>query len=149
MKFFLWVGLPVIAVMGLGFASADVLPAWKAKGGDGTVGTFTAVREECGRRSCEFYGNWAAADGGRTLTDVVLYDEPDSLTEGGQVEAVDTGARNGVFATSGGTTYLFVTGFTVVGAAAGIGWIVLLARTIRRRLAAGKTQPAAATVASD
>jgi hypothetical protein len=130
---FLWVGLPLIAVIGLVFGSVDVVPAWQAKGGSGTKGTFTAVREDCGRRSCSFYGNWKSADGAKSRTDVILYDEPDSLVVGGSTEAIDSGARKGVFATAGGWTYLLVTGLTVAGAAAAVGWVFFLVRTVRRR----------------
>jgi hypothetical protein len=137
-KIFLWVGLPVIAVIGLAFGSVDVLPAWEAKTGGGTTGTFTAVREDCGRRSCSFYGDWVSADGGQRRTDVIVYDEPDSLQIGGQTEAVDTGARKGVFATAGGLTYLLVTGLTLAGLAAAVGWVVFLVRTFRRRSAAAQ-----------
>ena len=142
MKFFLWVGLPVIAGLGLVFGSVDVIPAWQAKSGDGVVGTFTAVREDCGRRSCSFYGSWQAADGSGTRNDVILYDEPDSLRVGGTTQAIDSGARKGVFATSGGYTYLLVTGFTLAGVAAAVGWIVFLFRTFRRRRSESQPRPA-------
>jgi hypothetical protein len=133
-KFFLWVGLPLIAVIGLVFGSADLVPAWQAKSGSGTAGTFTADREECGR-SCSFYGTFVAADGNQTRTDVILYDEPGSLRVGGKTDAIDSGARKGVFAKDGGLTYLLVTAFTVAGVAAAVGWVFFLLRTFRRRKA--------------
>jgi hypothetical protein len=133
MKFFLWVALPVIAVLGLVFGSVDVIPAWQAKSGSGTSGTFTATREDCGRRSCSFYGTFVSADGSKNREDVILYDEPDSLRVGGKTEAIDSGARKGVFATAGGLTYLLVTGFTLAGVAAAVGWIIYLVMSIRRR----------------
>lgn len=132
MKFFLWIGLPLIAVIGLVMGSQDVVPAWQAKLGTGTAGTFAADREDCGRRSCSFFGTFTASDGTRR-TDVILYDEPDSLRVGGTTAAIDSGARKGVFATAGGFTYLLVTGLTLAGAAAAIGWIVFLLRLLRRR----------------
>ncbi|HEX6872268.1 MAG TPA: hypothetical protein VF163_14315 [Micromonosporaceae bacterium] len=144
MKIFLWIGLPVIAVAGLVFGSVDVMPAWQAKAGNGTAGTFTADREECGRRSCSFYGTWAASDGSATRTDVILYDEPDSLRVGGQVAALDAGARNGVFATAGGYTYLLVTGLTLGGAIAAVAWVVVVLRALRRR----KAEPEVAAAAT-
>lgn len=133
-RVFVWVGLPLIAVMGLAFGSADVLPAWKAKNGSGVVGTFTAVREDCGRRTCSFYGDWVSADGTSTRTGVILYDEPGSLRAGGTTEAIDSGARKGVFATGGGITYLLVTGLTLAGVIAGVVWVVLVFRRIRRAM---------------
>jgi hypothetical protein len=132
-KIFLWFGLPVIAVGGLVFGSQDVVPAWQAKSGNGTPGSFTAVREDCGRRSCSFYGNWKAADASRTRTDVILYDEPDSLRVGGSTDAIDSGGRAGVFATAGGYTYLLVTGLTLGGGVALVAWVIFLLRTLRRR----------------
>lgn len=137
MKFFLWVGLPVIAVLGLAFAAPDVVPAWQAKSGSGTAGTFTAVREECGRRSCSWHGDFVPAGGGAGRKDVRLYDAPDGLTTGGTAAARDTGAGKGVFATTGGSTWLLVTGFAVGGALAGVAWLALIVRTVlgRRRAA--------------
>jgi hypothetical protein len=133
MKFFLWIGLPVIAGLGLLFGAFDLVPAWQAHGGSGTAGTFTAEREECGRRSCSFHGSWAAADGSAKRDDVILYDEPDSLRTGATVEALDSGARKGVFATAGGSTYLLVTGFVLAGVAALVGWVFVLRNAFRRR----------------
>lgn len=132
-KFFLWVGLPVIAAIGFTFGLSDLVPSWQANAGGGTEGTFTAVREDCGRRSCTWYGNWVAAEGGEQRTDVILYDEPDGMTVGQQVAARDTGARNGVFSNEGGYTWLLVTAFVVGGVAAAVFWILALVRAIRRR----------------
>jgi hypothetical protein len=140
MKFFLWVGLPLIAVGGLFFGSIDLVPAWQAKSGTGVVGTFTADREECGRRSCSFHGSWTATDGSTSRSDVILYDEPDSLRVGGTTEALDSGARKGVFATAGGSTYLLVTAFTLAGVAAAVGWVFFLIRRFRRRETASTAQ---------
>src|SRR5688572_13023874 len=109
MKIFTWIGLPVIAVVGLGFGVQDVVPAWDAKNGDGKTGTFTAKREDCGRRSCSFYGDWVAADGTKGRPDVILYDEPDGMVKGDTIEALDTGARTGVFAKGGGEGTFYLT----------------------------------------
>jgi len=136
MRFFLWVGLPVIAAMGIIFGAFDLVPAWQAHGGGGTAGTFTAEREECGKRSCDFHGSWVAVDGSKGRDDVILYDEPDSLRTGQTTAAVDTGARNGVFATAGGSTYLLISGFVVAGVAALVGWAFVIRNAFRRRSAA-------------
>lgn len=134
-KILIWIGLPVIAVMGLTFGSFDLVPAWQAKAGNGTPGTFTAVREECSRRNCTWHGDFAPDGGGNARTDVILYDEPDALSKGQTVPARDTGARNGVFSTTGGSTWLLVTGFVLGGAIAAVAWVVLLVRAISRRRA--------------
>ena len=132
-KIFLWVGLPVVAAIGLLYGATDLVPSWQAKNGSGTVGTFTAERKDCGKRNCSFYGPWQAKEGGKSRSDVILYDEPDSLQVGGTVEAIDSGARKGVYATTGGSTYLLVTAFTVGGLLAAIGWVFFLYRTFTRR----------------
>ncbi len=130
---FVWVGLPVIAALGLLAGATDLAPAWQAKNGGGTPGTFTAVREECGRRNCEWRGTFVATEGGARRTGVLLYDAPDGLAPGATAPARDTGARKGVFSTTGGSTYLLVTGFTLAGVAALVAWVVIIVRAIRRR----------------
>jgi hypothetical protein len=141
MKFFLWIGLPVLAALGLTFGARDLVPAWQAHNGTGTVGTFTVERQECGKRSCSFHGRWEATDGSARRDDVILYDEPDALTTDNTVEAVNTGASKGVFATTGGSTYLLITAFSIGGLAALIGWILVIRHSLRRRKAAA-TVPA-------
>ena len=56
------------------------------------------------------------------------------------------GARNGVFASGAGSTYLLVTGFTVAGVAAAVGWVTFLLRTFRRRKAEPETPQRALNV---
>ncbi|MET8355104.1 hypothetical protein [Micromonospora sp. NPDC005206] len=134
-KIFVWIGLPVIAIAGLMFGAFDLVPTWQAKAGQGTPGTFTAVREDCGRRNCTWYGDFAATEGGGQRTDVILYDEPDGLVAGDTVPVRDTGARNGVFATAGESTWLLLTGFVVAGVIAAVAWVIILVRTVSRRRA--------------
>lgn len=134
-KIFVWIGLPVIAVLGLTFGAFDLLPAWQAKAGNGMPGTFTAVREECSRRNCSWYGDFAATEGGGQRTDVILYDEPDGMAVGDAVPARDTGARNGVFSTVGGYTWLLITGFVAAGVIAAAAWVVIVVRSLSRRRA--------------
>ncbi|MFE7530996.1 hypothetical protein ACFU7Y_35595 [Kitasatospora sp. NPDC057542] len=128
---FLWVGLPFIAVLGITKAAPDLVPAWQAQSGSGVVGTFTAARTTCSHGSCDFYGTWTSADGATVRTDILLYDEPDSLQIGGTATALDSGAHGGVFGTGGGSSYLLVTAFAVGGVAAAIAWPVFLWRTWR------------------
>ncbi|MFG3603681.1 hypothetical protein [Micromonospora chersina] len=132
-KVFVWIGLPVIAAIGLMLSVTDLAPAWEAKNGGGTPGTFTAVNEECGRRSCEWYGTFAATEGGAQRADVILYDAPDGLTAGATAPALDSGARKGVFSTAGGSTYLLVTGLALAGVAALVAWVWIIVRAIRNR----------------
>ena len=131
-KAFVWIGLPVIAGIGLMLGVGDLVPAWQAKGGGGTAGTFTAVAEECSRRSCTWHGDFVA-DGGAKRTDVILYDAPAGVTKGATAPARDTGARKGVFSTTGGSTWLLVTGLTLAGVVAAVVWVAIIIRTVRRR----------------
>ncbi|MFU8851749.1 hypothetical protein ACNAW0_12315 [Micromonospora sp. SL1-18] len=140
-KVFVWIGLPVIAAAGLLAGATDLAPTWQAKNGGGTSGTFTAVHEECGRRNCEWRGTFVATEGGARRDDVILYDAPDGLAKDATAPARDTGARAGVFSTTGGSTYLWVTGLSLAGVAALVAWVVIIVRTIRRRREA--TQPSA------
>ncbi|HEX5540671.1 MAG TPA: hypothetical protein VFX60_03775 [Micromonospora sp.] len=137
-KVFIWIGLPVIAAAGFMFGAFDLVPAWQAKAGNGTSGTFTAVHEECSRRSCNWYGDFAAAEGGGRVN-VILYDEPSGLRAGDTVPARDTGARKGVFSTEGGFTWLLVTGFVVAGAIAAAVWVTIVVRWVSRRRATATT----------
>ncbi|RKN24074.1 hypothetical protein D7147_03470 [Micromonospora musae] len=131
-KFFLWVGLPIIAVIGFVAGTGDLVPAWQAHGGGGTSGSFTAERQECSRRSCTWYGDFTT-DAGATRTDVILYDAPDGLSAGETAPARDTGAGDGVFSTSGGSTWLLVTGLTLAGLVAAVAWVIVILREVRRR----------------
>ncbi|MFJ8579108.1 hypothetical protein [Micromonospora sp. NPDC093277] len=143
-KVFVWIGLPAIAAIGLMMGATDLAPAWQAKNGGGTAGTFTAVNEECSRRSCQWHGNFVATEGGAQRADVILYDAPDGLAKGATAPARDSGARGGVYSTTGGSTYLLVTGLTVAGVAALVIWVAMIVRAIRRRRekAETSTQPA-------
>lgn len=143
LRFFLWVGLPLIAAAAFAL-SPNLVPAWKAHNGTGVHGTFTAGHTECSRRSCTVYGDWTSVDGGTTRTDVILYDDPDGLTMGGAVDALDSGADNAVFASAGGSTYLLATGFVVAGIAAAIGWVFVIVNAVRRLRGRRQQVPAAA-----
>jgi len=145
-KVFVWIGLPAIAIMGLMFGAFDLVPAWQAKAGNGTSGTFTVVREECSRRNCDWFGDFVPDNGGGRRADVRLYDEPDGLQVGSSVPARDTGARMGVFSTEGGFTWLLVTGFVVAGVTAAVAWLVIVVRTVRRRRAPAPADPFAGMV---
>ncbi|MEU4367414.1 hypothetical protein [Micromonospora chersina] len=140
-KVFVWIGLPVIAAIGLMLSVTDLAPAWEAKNGGGTPGTFTAVNEECGRRNCEWHGTFVATEGGAQRADVILYDAPDGLAAGATAPALDSGARKGVFSTGGGSTYLLVTGLALAGVAALVAWVVIIVRAVRRR--SRRAEPAA------
>lgn len=135
-KVLLWAGLPFLALLGLALGVPDVAPAWQAKSGGGTAGTFTALHEKCSRY-CVWYGDFVPDGGGTPRHDVIVYDGPDRLTQGTTVAARDTGARRGVFAVQGGDTWLLFSGLAGAGALAAIGWVVLLVRAITNRRRVG------------
>ncbi|MEU7798673.1 hypothetical protein AB0J14_07025 [Micromonospora arborensis] len=147
-RVFVWIGLPVIAGIGLMLGVGDLVPAWQAKGGGGTTGTFTAVSEECSRRNCTWHGDFVAEDG-KKRADVILYDAPEALTTGATAPARDTGARKGVFSTDGGSTWLLVTALTLAGAVAGVAWVVFLVGVVRRRRAERVADKAFAAVVEE
>jgi hypothetical protein len=121
MKIVAWFAFAVVGVCLVWFPSRDVIPAWQARLGSGVVGTFVAEREECERtgklqrESCTLYGRWVADDGNSRRDNVLIYDEPRGLRVGGTTEARDTGARNGVYATAGGFTFLLTSAMPIVG----------------------------------
>ncbi|MCW3841769.1 hypothetical protein ONA70_16840 [Micromonospora yasonensis] len=133
MKLLLWIGLPVLALVGLALAALAVAPAWRARSGDGTAGTFTARYEECGR-SCTWHGGFFPDGAGMPRNDVIVYGEPGGLTSGATVAARDTGARRGVFAAAGGgNSWLLFSGLAVAGVPAAVGWVVMLVRAVANR----------------
>ncbi|MEH0982143.1 hypothetical protein [Micromonospora sp. CPCC 205556] len=140
-KVFVWIGLPVIVAIGVMLGAFDLVPAWEAKSGGGTPGTFTAVEEDCGRRSCTWHGDFVATEGGARRADVILYDAPDGLADGDTAPALDSGARKGVFSTTGGSTWLLVTGLTLAGAAAAVALVLIIVRKLRRRREADLPDP--------
>jgi hypothetical protein len=81
------VALIVFGVPGIG-------PAWTAHSGGGTAGTFTAVRQSCGKRSCAWYGDFRPTGGSVTRQDVAIGDGGTKINAAGDVvPAVDTGGR--------------------------------------------------------
>lgn len=66
-KVLLWAGLPFLALLGLALGVPDVTPAWQAKSGGGTAGTFTALHEKCSRY-CVWYGDFVPDGAGRRVT---------------------------------------------------------------------------------
>src|SRR5215831_13279143 len=82
----------VLGVLFIVFGVPAVGPAWSAHTGGGTPGTFTAVQESCGRRSCTWTGEFRPNDGGSPRTDIEIADGGTKITAvGDRVLAVDTG----------------------------------------------------------
>jgi hypothetical protein len=136
---FVWVGLPIIAAAGLFFGLRDAPAAWQAHRGEGVAGTFVATSARCKVSSdtCStVYGDFTAADGSVKRTDVVLYEAPKALADGGETAAQDTGAPHGVFLPDGGSSYVMYTVFLAGGALAAIAWLLFLVSRFRRRKAA-------------
>ncbi|MBO3743334.1 hypothetical protein [Actinoplanes flavus] len=128
-----WLGLPAVAAVILLFSAQDTRAAWAARGDDGVRGTFVTGPNNCSGSACTPYGDWTAADGNSGRKDVILYDPPRLLTPGDEVEALDAGARNGVFTVGGdGLTRTVVTAFTGVAVFLLLVWLAALAVTVPR-----------------
>ena len=144
-RLFLWVGLPVIAAAGIFFGVRDGGAAWKAHRGEGVAGTFVATHARCKvtRDTCSsIYGTFTSADGSVKRTDVILYDAPKALQDGGEAAALDSGAPHGVFLADGGTMYVQTMAFVVGGVVAALAWVLFLVTRFRRRQPGPATQPA-------
>lgn len=126
-KLFVYVLVPILGLVGLVSAGSDLGPAWDAKSGKGTAGSFTAVRVQCSRRHCTTYGDFTPTSGGSKRTDVILYDDHDHLGPGERTPALDSGADNGVYSTAGGYSWLVDTLVLVGSALALVVWAAVLA----------------------
>ncbi|WP_223189366.1 hypothetical protein [Nonomuraea terrae] len=119
-------------------------PALAAARGDGTPGTFTAVRADCfehhpGKQLCTWLGDFRSDDGKVLRKGLTLYDpEQDSLTAGRTVYAFDTGRPDHVYGAHGSREWVTVVILVVLG-------VVLLARPLlfRRRPRDTARQPVA------
>ncbi|MFG1709425.1 hypothetical protein ACFLIM_40170 [Nonomuraea sp. M3C6] len=97
-------------------------PALAAARGDGTQGTFTAVRAECfehhpGKQLCTWLGDFRSDDGKVLRKGMTLYDsEQDLLTVGRTVHAFDTGRPDRVYGEGGSREWVTVVILIVLGA---------------------------------
>ena len=126
---------PAFAVILLVVGVIAVRPSWRAAHGGGTAGAWTISENLCGRRNCEFRGQFRADDGTDVRTDLVFYDPlPETAKVGDSFRARDTGDRNGVFAQSGSNQWhkpaLLVLASALLLLAWGT-WLVVMA--VRRR----------------
>ncbi|HWS36548.1 MAG TPA: hypothetical protein VN408_27910 [Actinoplanes sp.] len=136
---FFWIVVPLLATAGIFFGLRDGSAAWKAHNGEGVAGNFVATSARCkvtGNSCSTIYGTFTSADGSVVKRDMVLYDAPKELNDGGEAAALDSGAPEGVFVADGGNSYLIYTGFGAAGVVGWIVWILLVVRKIRSRAAA-------------
>jgi uncharacterized membrane protein len=128
-----WFVVPVAAAVMLFYGVQDFVPDWTAKLGGGTVGTFTAEHEECGRRSCQWLGSFSSADGTVAREDVGLASGAADVSLGQSVPAVDTGNRVVVYPVGGGWDWLIVTVLDIAVLVLAVVWVLALRRKLRRR----------------
>src|SRR5690242_11361912 len=94
--------VPIFALLLLVYGAMDIGPSWQAGHGGGRPGTFTGRERSCGRRLCDWRGEFHSDDGTLVRNDVTMRDTlPDSTQLGDNVRARDTGDLEGVFAESG------------------------------------------------
>lgn len=66
------IGVPILVALTLPPTIADLGPSWQARFGSGTPGTFTAVYESCGSKSCIWRGDFVSDDRRPVRNDVGL-----------------------------------------------------------------------------
>jgi hypothetical protein len=128
--------VPLFAVFVLTLSVQDIGPAWSAKFGNGTHGTFTADRCDRGKSGCFWKGTFVS-DTGRTLrTDVGLASGDNVTHVGQQVEALDTGDRVNVYPAGGGWDWLYTMIFFVLSLTTLCIWTLIASIRVLRRLRA-------------
>jgi hypothetical protein len=136
--FIIWVTIPGLAAFAVFTGVQDLGPSWRAKQGQGIVGTYTATHEECRRRSCTMHGTFTADDGSSKRENVILRDSGDSLRRGDTAPALDSGDEDAVFPPGGGAGVPLAIGFLTVGTLVLAIYLFVLVRKVRRR----RTSPA-------
>jgi hypothetical protein len=135
---FLWVFcVPVLLLFAIPMTVPSIGPAWSAKFGEGTPGTFTATSVEC-NRSCTWTGEFFADDRSVYRTSVSLGEGGDVHRVGQQVPAVDTGDRKRVFPPGGGWDWLLISFALIlelVCTAFWVRWAFRRIRGVQQRLA--------------
>jgi hypothetical protein len=99
-----YVMVPLIFIMMLVGGSVEMVSNWAAHAGQGTHGTFMAVREECGHGACTWYGDFVGNDGQDVRHDVWM-ESPLLHQAGDRVPALDTGASGQLFAPTGDSSW--------------------------------------------
>jgi hypothetical protein len=122
----------VVSLVVLPFVLTDVGPAWAAHLRHGTAGQFVAVRQECSRYGCDWYGTFTSLDGRVTRDDVLLASGGDASFAGDVVAAQDTGDRAVVYPANGGWDWLLTSAFVALAVGVIIHWIIETAQGRRR-----------------
>lgn len=128
--------IPLAAACFLFYAVEDIGPAWSARLGNGTHGTFVAVRcERTAKAGCFWKGVFISDDGRIRRKDVGLASGGNVTHVGQQTQAMDTGDRANVFPVGGGWDWLIVTVFLVLSIAIIAIWtlVVPVQALLRRR----------------
>jgi hypothetical protein len=128
------VAVPLFAAFLLITSVEDSGPAWSAKTGHGTPGTFTIDRCDRGKQGCSWTGTFVSDDGWTVLTDVGLADGHRETHVGQRIRAVDTGGDTVVYPAGGGSDWLDDTVAIAASICTLVVWtVVMLTRILRRR----------------
>ncbi|TDD02590.1 hypothetical protein E1292_23195 [Nonomuraea deserti] len=132
MRWFWWLGAPVLAGMLLFLAARDIVPAYTAQFGSGVPGVFTATEHDCGGRRCTWVG-YFAADGSPGRRRVTLATSGGLERVGDSVPAEDTGNPYTVYPVTGSSDWLLITILGTAGIVVLCLWIRGVIRALRRR----------------
>ncbi|MEO3789023.1 hypothetical protein ABGB14_02355 [Nonomuraea sp. B10E15] len=131
MRWFWWLGAPVLAGMLLVLAARDIVPAYTAQFGSGVPGVFTATKRDCGGRTCTWVG-YFVADDSPVRRRVTLATGDGLKRVGDSVPAEDTGNPYTVYPATGSSDWLLI---TILGTASVVVlgfWIRGVIRALRR-----------------
>lgn len=99
--------VPVAILLALAFSLSVLGPAWAAKPGHGTRGTFTAVECVKQKGECSWSGSFISNTGTDQKADTSLASGASIAYTGQQVPAIDTGSATEVFPVGGGRDWLY------------------------------------------
>ena len=127
--------LPAFLVIVLAVSVWVMGPAWAAKLGHGTRGTFTAVLCVKQKGQCNWSGSFVSDTGTDQKNNVTLGDGAAITSTGQQIPAIDTGLPTEVFPADGGRDWLYSSIVALISALCLILWAVKvpIAEVRRRR----------------
>ena len=126
--------LPAILVLVLAVSVWVMGPAWAAKLGHGTRGTFTA--ELCVKQKgvCNWHGTFVSDTGTDQRNNISIGDGATITSTGQQIPAIDTGLPTEVFPADGGMDWLYSSIVALISGLCLILWAVKVPiATVRRR----------------
>jgi hypothetical protein len=138
--FVTWV-IPLSMVVVLAFVIVDIGPAWAARFGHGTHGTFTAQHCQDRRGGCFWSGTFISGDRRDKRTEVGLGGGNNVTHVGQQVPAIDTGDRAIVYPANGGHDWAWTTFGLVFSLAYLVYWATCMPGSVLRRARQFRLRP--------